>query len=78
MNRSAKVAVALAAVSIPLLSIASSHREAPTIAGLPRVDGTDLYMFRSYEPGRQGYVTLIANYIPLQDPAGGPNFYQLD
>jgi hypothetical protein len=78
MNRSAKVAVALAAASIPLLSFASSHREAPTIAGLPRVDGTDLYMFRSYETGRQGYVTIIANYIPLQDPGGGPNFYQLD
>jgi hypothetical protein len=78
MNRSAKIAVALAAASIPLLSLASSHREAPTIAGLPRVDGTDLYMFRSYEAGRQGYVTIIANYIPLQDPGGGPNFYQLD
>jgi len=78
MNRSATVAVALAALSIPLLSVASSHREAPTIAGLPRVDGTDLYMFRSYEPGRQGYVTIIANYVPLQDPGGGPNFYELD
>jgi hypothetical protein len=78
MNRSVKAAVALAAASIPLFSFASSHREAPTIAGLPRVDGTDLYMFRSYEAGRQGYVTIIANYIPLQDPGGGPNFYQLD
>ena len=78
MNRSATVAVALVALSIPLLSVASSHREAPTIAGLPRVDGTDLYMFRSYEPGRQGYVTIIANYVPLQDPGGGPNFYELD
>jgi hypothetical protein len=78
MNRSVKAAVALAAASLPLLSFASSHREAPTIAGLPRVDGTDLYMFRSYEATRQGYVTIIANYIPLQDPGGGPNFYQLD
>jgi hypothetical protein len=78
MNRSVKVAVALAATSLPFLSFASSHREAPTIAGLPRVDGTDLYMFRSYEATRQGYVTIIANYIPLQDPGGGPNFYQLD
>ena len=78
MNRSTKVAVALAAASIPLLSLASSHREAPTIAGLPKVDGTDLYMFRSYEATRQGYVTIIANYIPLQDPGGGPNFYKLD
>ncbi|MBG6074575.1 hypothetical protein IWX85_000385 [Polaromonas sp. CG_9.11] len=42
------------------------------------MDGTDLYMFRSYEAGRQDYVTLIANYIPFQDPQGGPYFYQFD
>jgi len=66
------------ALCLPLLSFASSHREAPNIAGSPRVDGTDLYLFRSYEPGRQGFVTVLANYIPFQDPAGGPNFYQLD
>ena len=35
-------------------------------------------MFRSYEPGRDGYVTLIANYLPLQDPYGGPNYFKLD
>jgi hypothetical protein len=58
--------------------MASSHREAPAIAGEPRVDGTDFYMFRSYEPGRSGYVTLIANYIPLQDAYGGPNYFNLD
>lgn len=57
---------------------ASSHREAPFIAGLPKVDGTDLYMFRSYEPGRQNYVTILADYIPFQDPQGGPNFFQFD
>ena len=78
MNRLFTAAVALAALGTPLISPASSHREAPTIAGLPRLDGTDLYMFRSYEPGRQNYVTFIANYIPLQDPGGGPNFYTLD
>lgn len=59
-------------------SIASSHREAPFIAGNPRVDGTDLFFFRSYEPGRQDYATVIADYIPFQDPQGGPNFYQFD
>jgi Domain of unknown function (DUF4331) len=69
---------ALFALSAPLLSLASSHREAPDIAGSPRVDGTDLYLFRSYEPGRQNFVTVLANYIPFQDPFGGPNFYQLD
>ncbi|MEM8960914.1 MAG: DUF4331 domain-containing protein [Acidobacteriota bacterium] len=57
---------------------ASSHREAPAILGSPQVDGTDFYMFRSYEPGREGFVTLIANYNPLQDPYGGPNYFPLD
>ncbi len=57
---------------------ASSHREAPNIAMNPSVDATDLYMFRSYETGRAGYVTLLANYIPFQDPQGGPNFYQFN
>ncbi len=57
---------------------ASSHREAPAIAGNPRVDSTDLYMFNSYESGRTGMVTLIANYYPFQDPWGGPNYFALD
>src|SRR5688572_31234308 len=57
---------------------ASSHREAPFITELPKVDGTDFYMFNSYEPGRSGYVTLIANYVPLQDSYGGPNYFSLD
>ena len=57
---------------------ASSHREAPFIATAPKVDATDLYMFNSYEPGRDGYVTLIANYQPLQAPYGGPNYFQMD
>ncbi|MDQ2989345.1 MAG: DUF4331 domain-containing protein, partial [Pseudomonadota bacterium] len=57
---------------------ASSHREAPFLTNAPKVDGTDFYMFRSYAPGRDGYVTMIANFIPFQDPQGGPNFYQFD
>lgn len=57
---------------------ASSHREAPLITQMPKVDGTDFYMFRSYESGRDGFVTLIANYVPLQDPYGGPNYFALD
>ena len=56
----------------------SSHREAPGTAGKPRIDSTDFYMFRSYEPGREKYVTLIANYLPLQHPYGGPNYFVLD
>jgi len=71
-------ALLLGAALLPLCAMASSHREAPAIAGMPRDDGSDFYMFRSYEPGRSGYITFIANYIPLQDPAGGPNFYNLD
>ncbi|WP_111493226.1 MULTISPECIES: DUF4331 domain-containing protein [Marinobacter] len=57
---------------------ASSHREAPFITEVPKVDGTDFYLFRSYEPGREDTVTLIANYLPLQDPYGGPNYFDLD
>jgi len=59
-------------------SVASSHREAPFVATQPQVDASDFYMFRSYEPGRDGYVTLVANYLPLQDPYGGPNYFKLD
>jgi hypothetical protein len=57
---------------------ASSHREAPAITETPKVDGTDFYMFTSYESGRSGYVTLVANYLPLQDAYGGPNYFALD
>ena len=57
---------------------ASSHREAPFITSLPKADGTDFYMFRSYEPGRDGFVTFVADYQPLQSPAGAPNYYELD
>lgn len=78
MKRLAIVLPALAAAALPMLSFASSHREAPFTSTMPQIDGTDLYMFRSYEPGRSGYVTFIANYIPFQDPSGGPNFYPLD
>jgi Domain of unknown function (DUF4331) len=57
---------------------ASSHREAPLITSTPQLDGTDLYMFRSYEAGRDSFVTFIANYLPFQDPYGGPNYFELD
>src|SRR5438067_7641135 len=51
----------------------SSHREAPEISRDPVADNTDVYAFVS--PDRPDTVTLIANYIPLQGPDGGPNFY---
>ena len=60
------------------VSLASSHAEAPYISSQPKVDGTDLYMFRSYESGRQNFVTILANYIPRQDPQGGPSFFMFD
>ncbi len=66
------------ASTFPLLASASSHREAPNITRMPTVDSTDFYLFRSYEPGRENYVTVIANYIPLQAPYGGPNYFALD
>ena len=82
----ARVSVAICAIALagtalviaPLRGGASSHREAPLITEMPKVDGTDWYMFRSYEPGRSGFVTMVANYYPLQDPFGGPNYFLLD
>jgi hypothetical protein len=59
-------------------AFASSHREAPFITTKPKVDASDFYMFRSYEAGRADYVTMIANYQPLQDPYGGPNYFTMD
>ncbi|RKS73938.1 uncharacterized protein DUF4331 [Motilibacter peucedani] len=55
---------------------ASSHREAPLIAGMPQDDATDTYAFRS--PDKPDTVTLLGNWLPFQDPSGGPNFYPWD
>jgi hypothetical protein len=57
----------------PRGSEASSHREAPLVAADPQVDNTDVYAFVS--PDDPDTVTLISNWIPFQEPAGGPNFY---
>src|SRR3954452_19140195 len=54
-------------------ALASSHREAPLIAGDPRADNTDTYAFVS--PDDPNTVTLIANWYPFEEPNGGPNFY---
>jgi len=59
-------------------TFASSHREAPYISKYPQVDATDFYMFNSYESGREDYVTILANYIPIQAAYGGPNYFPLD
>lgn len=68
----------LASTTLVPATQASSHREAPFITRHPKVDATDFYMFRSYEPGRANFVTLIANYQPLQDAYGGPNYFSMD
>ena len=52
----------------------SSHREAPAISKDPVADNTDLYAF--VDPADTSKVTLLANFIPLEEPAGGPNFFQ--
>ena len=74
----AVAAAALAAVAAALVGpgpdngTASSHREAPLISEDPVADNTDVYAFVS--PDRPDTVTILANYIPLEEPAGGPNF----
>src|ERR1039457_5357733 len=59
-------------------AFASSHREAPLITGTPKLDGADFYMFNSYEVGRSNFVTFVADYLPLQDAYGGPNYFMLE
>ena len=61
-----------------LNTFASSHAEAPLISMDRYADNTDVYAFRSTEIGRDGFVTIISNFIPLQDPSGGPQFYRFD
>lgn len=74
----AVLAAAVACLVTGGAALASSHREAPLITKSPKVDATDLYMFRSYETGREDTVTFLANYQPLQHPYGGPNYFLLD
>ncbi len=57
---------------------ASSHRESPFLTEHPKVDGTDFYLFNSYETGRENFVTAVANYIPLEEAYGGPNYFTMD
>src|SRR5262245_45435453 len=77
----AAVASAVAAAAFvgavgPKGAKASSHREAPLISDDPAADNTDLYAFVS--PDKPNTITIIANYIPFEDPAGGPNYYRFD
>ena len=63
-------------LSLSFSVFASSHREAPNISADPKADATDVYAFIS--PDEPNTVTLIANYLPFEEPAGGPNFYTFD
>ncbi len=59
---------------VPGTAAASSHREAPLISGTPQYDNTDVYAFVS--PDKKDTTTIVANWIPFEEPAGGPNFFQ--
>ena len=80
MSKRVKAASLTAAILIAATSVtgafASSHREAPLISLDPSADNTDLYAFVS--PDDPDSLTIIANYVPLQEPAGGPNFFPFD
>ncbi|MBT0585410.1 DUF4331 domain-containing protein [Alteromonas oceanisediminis] len=78
MQNKTKFAIALVSSAVAFSIAASSHREAPAVTKAPKIDSTDFYAFNSYEEGREGYVTMIANYIPLQDAYGGPNYFSMD
>jgi hypothetical protein len=78
MKHTTKALIAAVTLCMSASAVASSHREAPSITKTPKVDASDFYMFNSYENNRADYVTIIANYLPLQDAYGGPNYFALD
>ncbi|MEU4557157.1 DUF4331 domain-containing protein [Actinoplanes sp. NPDC023936] len=69
----ALTAAACVASLAPAVTQASSHREAPLVAGEPQLDNTDVYAFVS--PDAPNTVTMLANWVPFEEPNGGPNFY---
>ena len=82
MKAHRKLILAAAMATVGMLAVsplhASSHREAPGITERPKVDNTDVYAFRSYEPGRDAFVTILANFQPDQSPNSGPNYFTMD
>src|SRR3954453_23632810 len=79
-RRTALVAALVAALAAGILTVAlssgSSHREAPLSSIDPTGDDTDVYAFTA--PDATGSLTLVGNWVPFEDPAGGPNFYRFD
>src|SRR5262249_29598615 len=73
LKLAALLAVGLVAALLPAPARAASHAEAPMIAEDPKADNTDVYFFRS--PERQAHVVILANYIPLEEPSGGPTYF---
>jgi Domain of unknown function (DUF4331) len=76
MRRIALIAALIAAAIAVPLGFGSSHREAPLTSIDPTADDTDLYAFTANDA--PGALTVVANWIPFEDPAGGPNFYKFD
>src|SRR2546423_1291249 len=81
MKRLSLIAVSLvAALAAGVLTVAlssgSSHREAPLTSIDPTADDTDVYAYTANDA--PGALTVVANWIPFEDPAGGPNFYKFD
>src|SRR5215216_4413146 len=76
MRRTALIAALIAAAIAVPLSFGSSHREAPLSSQDPTADDTDVYAYTAKDA--PGSLTLVANWIPFEDPAGGPNFYRFD
>jgi len=72
-NRAALLAAGVALTLPAFPALASSHREAPMIAEDPTADNTDVYFFRS--PEDPSKAVLVANFIPLEEPSNGPNYY---
>jgi hypothetical protein len=76
MRKTALIAALIAAAIAVPLSFGSSHREAPLTSIDPTADDTDLYAYTANDA--PGALTVVANWIPFEDPAGGPNFYKFD
>src|SRR6266545_4328216 len=78
MNQKQRALTLAGALCLAGTGLASSHREAPHITTMPKLDAADFYLFNSYEAGRSNFVTIVADYLPLQDAYGGPNFFMLE